>query len=374
MRIALDARKMTRTDSGIGAYTLNLARALLEEDKDIELLLICDATRRQQRLQSSRVEEVVFPFAPLTPLTQFALGPWLRRQTFDVFHAPFDVVPRGLHRPLVVTIHDLNWLVNTRYNSHNLGVRLVAGAFYRFSLAAALREASRILAVSHATRHAIVEHTPWNEGKVRVAYNGIDRGRIYPLQTEVAYRTLTHLIAPGTPFVLTVGQGSPYKNHFNAVRGFLTAFGNRPEYRMILVRRSLARDKALQALLRSPQARAQVLCLPYVSSDVLNALYNAARMVLHPSYYEGFGLPLIEAMAVGTPLVTASVSAMPEVAGPAALFVSPADYHAIAEALLTLDRDEAVRQRLIAAGRRQLERFSWSTCAQATLAVYRELV
>ena len=374
MRVALDARKMTRMESGIGNYTLNLARALLEEDKDIELLLVCDATRRQHRLQNSRVEEVLFPFPPTSPFTQFALGPFLRRQHFDVFHSPFDVVPQGLQRPLVVTIHDLNWIANSRYNSNNPFFRLVSTAFYRYSLAAALHQASRILAVSHATRHAIVEHTPWNEGKVRVAYNGIDRSRIYPVEQEIAYRTLAHLMPPGTPFVLTVGQGTPYKNHLNAVRGFLEAFGSRPEYRMILVRRALTRDKALQTLLRSPQAQAQVLCLPYVPPDVLNALYNAARMVLHPSYHEGFGLPLIEAMAVGTPLVTASVSAMPEVAGPAALLVPPADYRAIAEALVTLDQDETVRQRLIAEGHKRLERFSWSTCAQATLAVYRELV
>lgn len=374
MRIALDARKMTRTDSGIGTYTLNLARALLEEDKDIELLLVCHSTRRQRRLHSPRVEEVLFPFPPTSPFTQFALGPFLRRQHFDVFHSPFDVVPRGLHRPLVVTIHDLNWLANSRYNSNNPFFRLLSTAFYRCSLAATLHQASRILAVSQATRYAIIEHTPWHAGKVRVAYNGIDRSRIYPVQKELAYRTLAHLMAPGTPFVLTVGQGAPYKNHLNAVRGFLAAFGSRPEYRMILVRRAMRRDTALQALLCSPQAQAQVLCLPYVPPDVLNALYNAARMVLHPSYHEGFGLPLIEAMAVGTPLVTASVSAMPEVAGAAALLVPPADHRAIAEALLTLEQDDTVRQRLIAEGHRRLERFSWSSCAQATLAVYRELV
>jgi len=271
MRIGLNARKMTRTESRIGNYTLNLARALLEEDKDLELLLVCNTTRKQRRLQSARVKEVRFPFPPTSPFTQFALGPFLRRQHFDVFHSPFDVVPRGLHRPLVVTIHDLNWIANSRYNSNNPFFRLLSTAFYRHSLASALHEASRILTVSHATRHAIIEHTPWNEGKVRVAYNGIDRGRIYPVEKEMAYRTLAHLMAPGTPFVLTVGQGAPYKNHLNAVRGFLAAFGSRPEYRMILVRRALTRDKALQALLRSPQAQAQVLCLPYVPPDILNA-------------------------------------------------------------------------------------------------------
>jgi alpha-1,3-rhamnosyl/mannosyltransferase len=174
--------------------------------------------------------------------------------------------------------------------------------------------------------------------------------------------------------VLTVGQGLPYKNHLNAVRGFLEAFGDRPDYRMVLVRRVVGEDKALQVLLRSPQAQAQVRAVPYVTPTVLNALYNAARIVLHPSYYEGFGLPLLEAMATSTPLVTSNLSSMPEVAGPAALLVSPANYRAIAEALVTLDRDSALREKLIAEGHTQLERFSWSNCAKATLAVYRELV
>ena len=374
MRIALDARKLTGTDSGIGSYTGNLARALLEEDQGLELLLVCNPPRGPRRWQDPRVQEVCVPFPALSPFTQLALGPWLRRQTFDVFHAPFDVAPRWLRRPLVVTVHDLNWFANPRYNSHYRFPRLVEGIFFRASLAAAMQEASRLLAVSHATRHAILAYAPWHEAKIRVVYNGIDRQRFYPVDKEVAYRTLAPLVAPGTPFVLTVGQGVPYKNHLHAVRGFLEAFGDRPAYRLVLVRRVVRQDPALDAVLRSPQGKTQVLVLPYVTPDILNALYNTARIVLHPSYYEGFGFPLIEAMATGTPLVTSNLSAMPEVAGPAALLVSPADVRAIAAALVTLDRDEALRDRLIAEGYQRLDRFSWRTCAQATLAVYRELV
>ena len=373
MRIALDARKATVNDSGIGSYTLNLIKALLEADENLEFLIVQNTTRRQRKLQDPRIQEVLFPFPPVSPITQLALGPFLRRQSFDVFHSPFDVAPWGLRRPLVATIHDIDWIINPRYNSHNPFFRLVGGAYYRFSLESTMNEASSILAVSHATRHAILEYAPWHESKIRVAYNGIDSTRLYPMEKEAAYRTLAHLIAPGTPFVLTVGQQIPHKNHLNAVRGFLEAFGDRPEYRMILVRRILVQDKALQALLRSPQVQARVLTLPYVTPEVLNALYNAARILLHPSYYEGFGLPLIEAMATGIPIVTSNLSSMPEVAGPAALLVSPANYRAIAEALVTLDRDEALRARLIAEGHKRVACFSWSKCAQATLAVYREL-
>jgi glycosyltransferase involved in cell wall biosynthesis len=158
------------------------------------------------------------------------------------------------------------------------------------------------------------------------------------------------------------------------VRGFLAAFGGQPHYRLVLVRRFVRRDPALDALLRTPPAQAQVLCLPYVPPDVLNALYNAARIVLHPSYDEGFGLPLLEAMAVGTPLVTSNVSAMPEIAGPAALLVNPAEVPAIAHALQALADNGPLREQLIAAGLQRVRRFRWSQCAQDTLAVYHDLL
>jgi glycosyltransferase involved in cell wall biosynthesis len=374
LRIAIDARKLTEVETGIGSYTLNLVKGLLREDEDLELLLIHNGRRQHELFDSPRVEKVRVPFSAYSPLTPLTLGYFLRRLRFDVFHSPFDLVPRGLTQPLVVTVHDINWIINPAYNSYNSFMRLAGGFFFRSSLVLSMQEASRIIAISNATRKAIVEYAPWHEPKIRVVYNGIDRKRVFPLEKEAARRALEHLIEPDNPFVLTVGQGSPYKNHLNAVRGFLQAFRDRPEYRMILVRRPQGSDKALDRLLRSPQARAQVLALPYVTPEVLNALYNRARIVLHPSYYEGFGLPLVEAMSVGVPLVTSSISSMPEVVGPAALLVSPADCDAIAGALLALDKDQILRERLIAAGRQRLALFDWAECARATLEIYRDVV
>ncbi len=381
MRIALDARKLDGKESGIGSYTLNLAKGLLEEDKSLELLLIRNGkpridntgSRSQTRLDTARVQEIRVPFHPDSPLTPLALRYFLRRQSFDVFHSPFDLAPRGLDRPMVVTIHDLNWIVNPRYNSHNPLKRLAGGLFYRAGLTSSMNQASRILAVSHTTRRAIVEYAPWHEPKVRVAHNGIDNQRVFLVERDDAFRTLAPLLDAAVPFVLTVGQGAPYKNHLNAVRGFLHAFANRPEYRMVLVRRAAVRDRDLERLLKTPQAKTQILTVPYVTPEVLNALYNAARTVLHPSYYEGFGLPLIEAMTAGVPVVTSSLSSMPEVVGPAGLLVSPADWQAIAQALVTVDADEALRTRLVAEGRKRLSLFSWKECARKTLAVYREI-
>lgn len=372
MRVAIDARKLTEIESGIGGYTRNLLNGLLEADQSLELLLIRNGGRPQGRPEPSRVEEVFVPFPPDSLLTPVALKYFLRAHRFDVFHSPFDLSPRGLDRPMVVTIHDINWIVNPSYNSHSPIVRLAGGAFFRAGLVSSMNAASRIIAVSHVTRNAIVEYAPWHEPKLRVIHNGFDRNRILPVSEDAAKRQVSHIVNGAHPFVLTVGRGCPYKNHLNAVRGFLRAFRDRPEYRMVLVRRPSNGDRALDRLLRTPQARDQVVTLPHVTAEVLNALYNRARIVLHPSYYEGFGLPVVEAMAAGVPVVTSSVSSMPEVVGPAALQVSPADCDGIANALSALDRDAALRERLIAAGRQRVALFGLAACARATLGVYRE--
>ena len=373
MRVAIDARYLTGKGSGIGNYTLNLARALLAEDEDLELLMVRRGADGQ-RLDDPRVEEVIFPFHPLSPITRLALGRFMRSRRFDLFHSTCDMSPGGLSRPLVATVHDINWIVNPAYNSHSRVIQLVLGSFYKWNLDATMRDAARILTVSHSSRRSIVEYSPWYQPKVRVTYNAVDGGVMHPIPAEEASEAIGHILSPGTPFVLTLGHTSPHKNHPNAVRGFLEAFADRPEYRMVLVRRLAERDPQLQRLLDTPEGRQKVIVLPHISTGVLNGLFNAARIYFHPSYYEGFGIPLLEAMVVGTPVVTSNISAMPEVVGSAAILASPADPSSLAEALRQVDGDEVLRQRLVAAGHRRHQEFTWARTARATLEAYREVV
>ena len=368
--VAIDARKLRDSESGVGSYILNLVRSLQRQDGAPDLLLVRAAWQRPAGIEG--VHEVRVRYPAEIALTPGRLLPSLKGRRFDVFHTPFDIAPRGLTQPVIVTIHDINWIVNSGYNSQNLFMRTAGGIFYRKRLKDAMRMASRIIDISQATRNAIVEYAPWHEPKIRIIPNGIDRRRIFPLGKEEADRLLAPILGPHNPFILTVGQGAPYKNHGNAVRAFLQAFADRPEYRMVLVRRPAASDRSLDRLLATPAARERVRLLPSVTPETLNALYNRARIVLHPSYYEGFGMPLVEAMAAGTPLVSSSVSSMPEVVGPAGLLVSPGDVGALARALVVLDRDEVLRARLIAAGRDRLALFDWDAAAKATLEIYGE--
>jgi len=144
MRVAFDGRYLDGQHGGICSYSLNLLRALLREDPGLALLLI---RRRKDRSLlgeegAGRVEELYFPFPPNSPPTWMALGPLLARQRFDVFHSPFAVIPLRLDRPAVVTVHDVMWLVNPRFNSNSALLRLVAGTFYRSSLERAMASAA----------------------------------------------------------------------------------------------------------------------------------------------------------------------------------------------------------------------------------------
>lgn len=374
MRVAIDGRYLSGQGSGIGTYTANMARALLEQDPQLEMLLILSLGGESDLKSHPRVETVTFPFPPNSVATRLLLGPFLRRHDFSLLHVPFAVTPLNLRRPLVVTVHDLMWLVDPRFNSNSRVVRAVAGRFYRASLEAAMSRAQRILTVSRASRQAITDHSPAYGAKTRVSYNGIDATRIYPLPEGEAHARLREIVNPGAPFVLTVGDASPHKNHYNAVRGFMEAFGRQPGWRMVLVRRFLRRDRRMRALMSRRSVRRKVITLGHVPNSVLNALNNAARISLQPSFYEGFGIPLLEAMATSTPIVTSRTSCLPEVAGSAALLVDPADPLEIAAALRWLDTDQALREALIAEGHKRLEIFTWEACARATLETYGEVV
>src|SRR5262245_50722476 len=219
LRIAIDARNVQSVESGVGNHTLNLVNGILSEDPDLELLLLRNGRRKGKLFELPRVEEIHVPFPLNSPLTPLFLGRFLRGQRFDLYHSPDHLVPLGFSRPMVVTFHDINWIINARYNSYNPFMRWAASIHYRNGLIAAMNRARRIIVISNATRNAILEFAPWHEHKIRLVYNGVDRKRIFPMDKTEAGRILEPVIRPESPFVLTVGQGSPYKNHFNAVSG-----------------------------------------------------------------------------------------------------------------------------------------------------------
>ena len=374
MKVAIDARYVGSKGSGISRYTSNLIRHMLGEEPNLRLLLIRHRFGLEPVTRDSRVEETVFPAPPNSLRTLYLLGLMLRRQDFDIFHGPFNLLPFGIRTPAVLTVHDIMWILNPHFISHNFFMRTIPGTFYGKGIESSMVRADRIITDVQASRASIIDRYPWLQSRLRVIHLGAEDSSISIQEEKVAWAAVRDILPPNTPFVMVVGNASPHKNHLNALKGFLKAFKNRPEYRLVMVRRFLRQDREMNRLLKSPDARRQVITLPHISEKALRGLYNTARILLQPSYYEGFGFPVLEAMACKTPVVTSNVSCLPEVSGEAALHIDPGEPLAIAKALQRLDSDEKLRQQLLEKGLKRVKEFTWKRCASQTLSVYRELI
>ena len=226
-----------------------------------------------------------------------------------------------------------------------------------------------IAAVSAATRDALLERFPMlEEDRVSVTPNGVDV-RFFEEPSAEAVELARSRVGQG-PFVLSVGNESPHKNHERGILAFMKAFEQIPELRFVIVRRAVRHDPRMVRLLRRADVAQRVILLDHVELAELVALYHLAEVFFFPSWVEGFGIPILEAMASGTPVVTSDRSAPAEAAGDAALLASPFSVREMAAALGRAHADQRIRGRLVELGKRRAREFSWRRSAEATLEAY----
>ncbi|HMR76305.1 MAG TPA: glycosyltransferase family 1 protein [Polyangiaceae bacterium] len=369
-KVVIDARSVVEKKSGIGNYTEALVRHIVPLAEDVEFTLLRHPAAQKPILEHPRVLELAFEGETKSPHTVFRMTRHLDFSSFDLYHSPADLVPLRLPCPYVVTLHDLMWVERPELASAFLPVRLANGAWYRANFAHAVRGARGIIAISEATKAAIGRVYPRHVHKVSVVHHGMDHAR-YKRQSAGPRSLLDKWLAPAERFSLIVGQGSPYKNHVGMVRAFVEASRHDREHKLILVRRFSRIDQEMNRLLARPDVRRQVLVVPFVSDAELLALYAHAQMLLFVSHYEGFGLPALEAMSMGTPVLASTAEAVQEITGDGALHVDSRDHAAIVQGIRRLATDPALRDALRSRGMRRTQQFSWQKCAELTLAAYR---
>ena len=298
---------------------------------------------------------------PLRILWEQLSLPW---QRMDLLHSMAFVTPLILPWPAVVTVYDLSFVHYPE--TFTAGRR----AYLRLFAQLSCRRARRIIAISESTRRDIVQQWGISTAKIGVAYPGVgSEFTCLPADQVAAFRQRRQL---SDQFILHVGTLQPRKNLVRLVQavGRLRDCGQ--EAKLVLVGGpGWLYNEILQEIERLNLQEA-VLLPGYAPAEELPEWYNAATVLAYPSLYEGFGLPVVEAMACGTPVVTSSVSSMPEAAGDAALQVDPHDTEALAEALHRALTDQALRQEMRQRGLAQAARFSWRETAVATADLYRQ--
>lgn len=371
--VVIDTRAVVAHRSGIGNYVEALVEHMVPLAPDLDFLLVTTpGLPRELAGGAPNVKRLPFSGETKSVKTVFSLG---RAHPFEeaaLYHSPADLIPLGLRAPYVVTIHDLMWIEARELAARFLPVRVANGAWYTWNIGRAVRGARRIISISEATADAIRRVYPAEADKVRVVRHGVDRERFD--RRKVGPRSLIDdIVPPGVAYSMCVGQGSPYKNHARMLRAFVRAVQGRKEpHKLVLVRRFARVDSEMKQLLSNPEVMRHVVPVEHVSDERLLALYGHATMLLFASLYEGFGMPALEAMNLGLPVLGSSAAAVAEVVGDAALTPDPRDEDAIARDIARLFDDAALRESLRERGLERARQFTWERAARDTLAVYRE--
>ncbi len=370
--IAIDYTPAWEQTAGIGRYARELTAALALQD--------------QTKTYRLFVAGASIPNLPPPPAANFTWKPtlltprWLARLwhrarlplpveiftgRINLFHATDFVLPPTLPMTLkLLTVHDLSFARVPETASPRLKAYLDA------VVPRSVSYADHILADSEATKRDLIDlyHTP--EAKVTVLYSGVDRR--YRRINDSAILEATHAKygLSGLKYALSVGTVQPRKNYARVIEALATlrAKGHDLHY-VIAGGKGWLNDELHRAIERTGM-KPFLRLLGFVADEDLPALYNEARMLVMPSLYEGFGFPVLEAMACGTPVITSEISSLPEVAGEAALLVDPYDVDAIVEAMAALDDDNTLRARLTEAGFKQAARFSWERSVAQLSAIY----
>ena len=370
MRFGLDGIPLAQTKTGIGHYTFELAQALaaLAPSDQFEIVSPAPFTELDQPLPSN------------LRLVSLPVNGWKRRLWWSItlprysaqaglslFHGTNFELPYWARCPTVLTIHDLSLLLFP--DTHEK--RLVRRA--RLKLPRVARKADAIVTPSETVKAEVCEHLGIAAEKV-FAIPEAARRSFYRVSRSESAAVLERL-GVESDFILFVGTIEPRKNVLNLVRAFEELVrGNSSRLQLVIAGKAGWLSQELDAYLESSAIRERVLFTGHVSDDELRALYSSCRVFVYTSLYEGFGLPLLEAMACGAPVVTSNVPSIVETVGNAARLVSPYDAHDIAQGVKSLIENEAEREERSAAGTRHAENFSWQRAASATLEVYRKVL
>lgn len=296
-------------------------------------------------------------------LTGFPPMEWMMPDNPAVVHAVCMGYPVATHKPLVVTVHDLGPLTHPQYFSRNRPWVMER------ALKQAVDKAATVVAISQATANEILSLHPHAADRLQVVYSGVSE-RFFKPSNPKALEGLD-LPPDEVPFILTAGSLNPRKNVLGVLQALRRSLKVIPHHLVLAGGSGWDMKKLLQEL-GAPDLASRVHLLGFVSDEVLHALYAKASMYVHPSLYEGFGLTLLEAMAVGTPVVTSDRSSLPEIAGDAALHVDPSDPDAIADALINLGNNVDLAQKQRERGLARARSFSWRNTASAMQEIYQD--
>lgn len=375
MRILFDARAVQDRCDGLGNHVRHLLTSLLRLDTENDYLILLGPAMERHLAQAKLLDRpkvrTVLTSIPFMGASQQLRVPWLVRRLprSDVYHYPHFDMPLFAHPRSVVTIHDLNHVCFSGY-FHSM--RRIKQSYSFMTTRLSLAAARHIIAVSNTTKSEVLKRFPWlSPHKVTAIHFGLTERFQTPADAEQVKRFREKFHLAHDRFLLYVGTDRPHKN----VDRLLSAY-ERLRRQTILTHKLLLigssqQDARLREILAQRRLNGSVVHLGYVPEEDLPAAYQVSDALVFCSLSEGFGLPLLEAMGTGVPVITSNIGATAEVVGDSAVLVDPFSVEAIAEGMVKVLSSETLRRQLVARGAERVQRFRLEETARNTLAVYR---
>jgi glycosyltransferase involved in cell wall biosynthesis len=364
--IALDATyALGARPSGVAIYCRRLIESLAEIECEHHYLLCYRLSRFKSRREFLRPNPTPGSLGPHFSVRYYQ-NPWtfwLPWQT-DVFHSLVQRPPAFRFGKEIVTIIDLFPLTGRDYSTPEFQKKFTA------LLLESAERAIRIITPSQYTTEQLLKHSKVPREKIRMIPLGVDLPTVSPSSERIA-REREQLVGKGNEMIFTVGVIQTRKNTMNALK----ALRHLPDrYRLVIAGGNGHGSEEIHDFIRTEGLGSRVVLLGYAPAEQLPVLYNAASVFLFPSFEEGFGLPVLEAMAYGLPVVASQTSSLPEVGGDAALYVDPHDPKDIADKVRRAAEDEGQRKQMIELGLARAKAFTWRRTAEANLQVYNEVL
>jgi len=363
VRIVIDARPAEKEAFGIARYVFDLIKALIAYDKENRYFLLVNSDKLLFLVKENKNFSLYKISSKWKGLKeQVEIPSALLRIKPDVFHATSFVIPYFLPCKTVISILDL---IHQRFpENYSLFHRL----YFNYFISNIVRRAKKIITISEFSKQDILRKYKLIGNKVKVTYlaNSSD---FYFIKDKKGLQLHNGL---REPFILSIGSEKPHKNIINTIKAFkLLKEKYSIKHKLVVVGKL---NEEVKSAIISYGFQSDIILKRNISSNELNILYNLSDVFVFPTKYEGFGLPILEAMAAGTPVVTSNISSVPEVAGNAGLLVDPENVEEIAEGIYRIIQDPLLREIMIRKGFDRVKNFSWQKCAAQTLEVYKEAI
>ena len=359
--IIFDARVCDGKIHGISQVAEQLLKRIIELDSDNNYIIFCNNDYIKKKLAAKKnVTYKRLKFKPYSINEQFEVLNYAKKCKADLYHSPTFTAPLFAKFPVIINIHDLIPMVYPNFFPFKYAL------YYKLFVTRIAKKATKIITCSHSSKIDITRLFKLDPAKIVVAYNSVTLPDQHP---ESGKKNKIDNLAPG--YLMYVGNEKPHKNFIAAAKAFDILQFKCPDKKLNLVAVGISEDFFRQSAVHKIK---NIICIKYLDTEKLNLLYKNAGVFLFPSLYEGFGLPPLEAMSYGVPVVSSNCSSMPEILGDAYEKVDPASADEIANGLFRVMHHDGLRAELTEKGKSQVKKYSWTKSAEKIVNLYKDIL